>query len=44
VFAEPSVAYRQAEVRLVNVSLCELKAIRKRDRATIETCAARRVA
>ena len=44
VFAEPSVAYAQAGVSLVTVSLSELKAILKRDRGVIDTCAGRRVA
>jgi hypothetical protein len=44
VFADPSVAYSQAGVELVNVSLPELKLILKRDRVTVEACATRRVA
>ena len=44
VFAEPSIAYAKAGVSLVTVSLSELKAILKRDRGVIATCAGRRVA
>jgi hypothetical protein len=44
VFAEPSVAYSQAGVQLVNVSLSELKLILKRHPETIDACAARRMA
>jgi hypothetical protein len=44
VFTEPAAAYSKAGVELVDVSLCELKLIKKRDRATVEVCTARRVA
>jgi hypothetical protein len=44
IFEDPSAAYSQAGVHLVNVSLLELKLIKKRDRATIDSCLGRRLA
>ena len=41
VFEEPSIAYAQAGVKLVSISLSELRAVRKRDRVTIDNCVTR---